>query len=444
MTSAPPDTPARTDRLGGAFHRLLAACGLANLGDGMLSTALPLIAATLTHDPLAVSGLLAARFLPWLLIAPLSGVLLDRVDRLRAMTVANAVAAVAVVLLAVTVATGRVEMWILYAVLFTVITCETVSDPAAGISVVRLVPARLLDRANGRLEGLRLVAQDCLAKPVAGLLFAAAALLPVVGAALSYALCAVLVLTVVLLLRRRPDPDGGTTADVPSDGVWRSLREGLGHVFGDRLIRRMMFANAGTMAGMQMGTAVMVLHVQQVLEVPVALYGVFMAAIAVGGIAGSAVAARLVLAIGRRAVMMGGYLGMGCSLVALGVTADARIAAAAWAVSGVAMTVSNIAGSLFFQTVVPEHLRGRVSTAFRTIGWGLAPGGALIGGLLGRIDLALPYLAGGLVMICTALLFRRTIAECARLCDEAAARLTGRFRGREDDADAAAPVGPLP
>jgi hypothetical protein len=83
---------------------------------------------------------------------------------------------------------------------------------------------------------------------------------------------------------------------------------------------------------------------------------------------------------------------------------------------------------VFFQTVVPDHLRGRVSAAFRTVGWGQAPVGALVGGLLGRIDLALPYLAGGLLMVVTVLVFRRTIAECARLCDEATARLAGADR----------------
>ncbi|MEU0492066.1 MFS transporter [Nocardiopsis sp. NPDC006139] len=430
MTSPHPGTPARADRLGGAFHRLLAASGLTNLGDGMLATALPLIAATLTHDPLAVAGLLVVRFLPWLLVAPFAGVLLDRVDRLRAMAAANAVAAAAVAVLAAVVASGRVEMWVLYAVLFVVITCETVSDPAARISVARLVPGRLLDRANGRQEGMHLVAQDCLAKPVAGLLFAVAALLPVAGVALSYALCAVLVFTVVRLLRRRPDLDGDAAADgpAPGPGVLASLREGLGHAFGDRLIRRMMFTNAGTMAGIQMGTAVMVLHVRQVLEVPAALYGVFLAAVAVGGILGAAVAARLVLAVGRRTVMTAGYLGMGLGLAAMAFTTHAVPAAAAWALVGVSMTTSNIAGSVFFQTVVPDHLRGRVSAAFRTVGWGTAPAGAFVGGLLGRIDLALPYLAGGLLMVATVLVFRRTIAECARLCDEAAARLAGADR----------------
>jgi hypothetical protein len=58
----PPTRPRATSRrapaarLGADFHRFWAAGALTNLGDGVLFTALPLIAATLTQDPLAVSA----------------------------------------------------------------------------------------------------------------------------------------------------------------------------------------------------------------------------------------------------------------------------------------------------------------------------------------------------------------------------------------------------
>lgn len=427
-STPPPATPSRAERLSGVFHHFWAAGTLTNLGDGLLATALPLIAATLTHDPLAVSGLVAVRFLPWLLIAPFSGVLLDRTDRLRAMAVANVVAAGAVGLLAITVLTGHASLGILYATLFTVICCETVTDPASRVSVVRLVPTRLLDRANSRLEGGRLVAQEFAARPIAGILFTVAAVLPVAGAALSYALCAVLTVTVVVLLRRSSvSVEDGAGADAEDrQGVLLSLREGLGYVFGRSLPRRLMLNNAGIMIGVQMGVAVLVLHVQDDLGVPPALFGLFMASTAVGGILGSVSVARLVHGIGRRAVMMAGYVGMGLSLALVGLVSNAYLAFLAWVVLGVAMALSNVAASPYFQTAVPNHLRGRVSAAFRMVGWGLAPIGALLGGLLGRVDLDLPYLAGGLLVVGVAVVFRGAIAECARLCDEAASAADDR------------------
>jgi MFS family permease len=430
MATEPSAAPPRTERLGGVFHRFWAAGTLTNLGDGMLTTALPLVAATLTHDPLAVSGLVVARFLPWLLVAPFAGVLLDRVDRLRAMTVSSTVAAIAVTALAVLIATGGATLWALYATIFVVICCETVTDPVTRITVARIVPGRLLDRANSRLEGGRLVAQDCVATPVAGVLFAVAAVLPVAGTALSYALCAVLVVTVALMLRRVPDPAGSTGSTGAEEsgegagsgqGVLRSLREGFAHVFGQPLTRGLAFNNAGSMIGIQMATSVLVLYAQKVLGVPAALYGLFLASIAVGGVLGAVLASRLVAGLGRRAVMMGGYLGMGACLLAVGLVPNAWSAALAWGLMGLCLTVTNVSGSLFFQAVVPSHMRGRATAAFRMIGWGLSPVGALLGGLLGRIDLALPFLVGGLVMVATPLVFRRAVAECARLSDEAVA-----------------------
>jgi MFS family permease len=47
------------------------------------ATALPLLAATLTRDPLLVSVVSFAEWLPWLLFGLLAGALLDRWDRRR-------------------------------------------------------------------------------------------------------------------------------------------------------------------------------------------------------------------------------------------------------------------------------------------------------------------------------------------------------------------------
>jgi MFS family permease len=65
------------------FAKLWAAQGISNLGDGVYGTALPLLAATLTRDPLLVSLVSFAEWLPWLLFGLLSGALLDRWDRRR-------------------------------------------------------------------------------------------------------------------------------------------------------------------------------------------------------------------------------------------------------------------------------------------------------------------------------------------------------------------------
>ncbi|RPI23189.1 MAG: MFS transporter, partial [Actinobacteria bacterium] len=68
-------------RLPAAYWRLWAASTGSNLGDGVVLAALPLLAAQLTRDPVAVSMVTVAAFLPWLIFGIPAGVVVDRIDR---------------------------------------------------------------------------------------------------------------------------------------------------------------------------------------------------------------------------------------------------------------------------------------------------------------------------------------------------------------------------
>ena len=56
-------------------------------------------------------------------------------------------------------------------------------------------------------------------------------------------------------------------------------------------------------------------------------------------------------------------------------------------------------------------LLGRVHGSWRTVLWGSMPLGSLIGGLLGRIDLAVPFIAGGGAATIAGILFFRFISR---------------------------------
>ena len=114
-----------------AFRYLWAATGGANLADGVLIAAAPLLAATLTRDPLLVAALIIAQRLPWLLFTLPSGVIVDRLDRRHVMIAANGLRGIAVALLAVYVAVGSGGLLVLYAVAFLVGIAETLADNAA-------------------------------------------------------------------------------------------------------------------------------------------------------------------------------------------------------------------------------------------------------------------------------------------------------------------------
>jgi hypothetical protein len=55
--------------LGRSYWKLWTATTISNLGDGVRFAALPLLAVTLTRDPVLVAGTIFASQLPWLLFA---------------------------------------------------------------------------------------------------------------------------------------------------------------------------------------------------------------------------------------------------------------------------------------------------------------------------------------------------------------------------------------
>ena len=71
----------KTEKLGPAFNRLFSASAISNLADGLLAVAAPLLAITLTKNPVLISMLSALVMLPWLLFAIPIGLIVDRVDK---------------------------------------------------------------------------------------------------------------------------------------------------------------------------------------------------------------------------------------------------------------------------------------------------------------------------------------------------------------------------
>ncbi|MCU1484709.1 MAG: Antibiotic efflux protein [Actinomycetia bacterium] len=57
-----------TAKVGTDQRRLRRSATIAGVGDGVVAVALPLLAANLTHDPLAVAAVIAAQHLPWALV----------------------------------------------------------------------------------------------------------------------------------------------------------------------------------------------------------------------------------------------------------------------------------------------------------------------------------------------------------------------------------------
>ena len=401
---------------GSGFAKLWGATAVSNVGDGVYATALPLLAASLTRDPLLVSLVSFAEWLPWLLFGLLSGALLDRWDRRRVMWTVDAARFVIVGGLAVAVLMDQASIALLAAVGFLLGTGQTLVDTGAHSILPALVSrdALRLERANGRLVGTQVVTQELAGPPVGGFLFSLTAWAPFAVDAVSFAAGSALVASI-------RGHFGPATGELGSDGRRTTLRseiaEGLRWLAAHRVLR----ATAAMVAVVNLlaagGWAVMVLFAQERLGLDAVGFGLLLSGSAVGGVLGSLVAARSVAVVGTARIIVGAMIVSALAFLAFGLSSDPRLAGVLMGVVGFMTVVFNVVVGALRQALTPDRLLGRVISAFRLFSYGSVPVGSLLGGVLARsFGLRAPFLVAGIVipvvaLLCLPAINTRTIAE---------------------------------
>lgn len=400
------DAPARG--LGPAFRTVFTANLASSLGDGIAFTAAPLLAIRLTDDPLLVSGIAALALLPWLLLAIPSGIVVDRIDRRRALALANGLRTVLAVALVTLTATGALTIWWLYLIVFLFGAGETLYDGAIRAVLPSLVTRADLPRANARIEAGEQIVQTFAAAPLTSALFAVSVLIPLGLNGAVYAVAAALAFVLPLAASGRDRP-----AHADDELPWRQQYvAGWRFLRGNAMLMRLWLLSTATGLSFSIGTAVFALYAINRLGLPEALFGVFILTGACGSILGSVLAPRLSARWGAGPTMAAAALVAALALVFAGSVPTLWALGLAYFVSGGAVLVWNVHVMSLRQSIIPRRLLGRVHGTWRTLLWGVMPIGSIVGGLLGRIDLTVPFLVGGGLATCVGVLgfpFLRTL-----------------------------------
>lgn len=372
------------------FGKLWAAGSVSSLGDGVTLAAGPLLAATLTRDPVQISWLMVAEQLPWTLLALPSGAVVDRVDRRLLMVVASVVRMLALGALALAVVTGHATLPLLYLV-FLVAGCAGVLFENASVAILPETVERAgLHRANGRMYASRTVGQSLLGPPLAGWLFAIAAWTPFLVDASAFVLVTGLCLTLTVTIGRVP---------AARERFTTAMTEGVRWLVGHRLLRTLAITVA--VENMMLGSvfSVMVLIAQERLGVGSVGYGLLISASAVGGVLGGLLAGRITALLGPgTTVRVGLVVETGC-LLGLAVTRDAWLAGLIVAILGLHLVTFSTINATLRQTLAPPEMLGRVHSAYRLLSNGGMLTGAALGGLTARyLGLTAPFWFGALAV----------------------------------------------
>jgi MFS family permease len=361
-------------RLGSSFWRLFASSSTSNLSDDILQAALPLLAATLTRDPVAVSLLSALAFLPWLLFALPAGTLVDRVNRRNAMSVANAFRGVMVGLLAASVIGGFASLPVLYVVAFLLGCAETVYDSAARAILPVVVSRGQLERGNSLLTTAESVGNIFLGAPVGAWLFAVAVALPLWVNSTAYLVAALL----ALLVAGRFRPARETRTSVREDMV-----EGLRWLRHHEVLRALMVTSGFGAMVHAMSMGILVLYALENLGLSERGFGLMLAAAGVGAVHGSMLSPAVTRLLGRTNAMGASQLTSALALLAMAAWQQPVAGTVFFALSAGAISMFNVQIMSVRQALIPEHLFGRVQGAYRSVIWGGIPLGTVAGGAVG-------------------------------------------------------------
>jgi MFS family permease len=416
-TGAPTAGAGRRTPLGRDFGRLWTAAAFSNLADGLGRTAVPLIATTLTRDPLAISVIGALAFVPWLVFGIPAGMIVDRFDRRVIMAIANTIRGGVALWLAVLTATGSLDLWALFLGTLVFGLGETLFDNATNAVIPGVVTRPQLDRANGRMQAAQVTIDMFIAQPIAGVLFAVSLALPLWIGSAGYIVPIVLALLLPISAARAlrddsgiadaeaPDVAAGAVVAVaepvtaPLQPSKASAREALTYLWHNRYLRAMTIYTSLVGSALSFAQAATILYFLDDLGVQEFAIGFVTAGIGIGALAGSLVASRLVERFGRGWVMLGANAGAAIGLGLTGLAPEVFSACVAYAFGAFSISVWNVPWGALRQQIIPAPLFGRVLGIIRTFTWGMFPIATLLGGWVAQTSLRLPFVAAGAFIV---------------------------------------------
>ncbi len=341
------------------------------MGDGVAAIALPLYAASITGNARLVTGIYAAELAPWLFLGRWLGARADR-DRTPGATMVRAdlARAVALVAVAVTVATGHGIIAVLCATAIVIGTGHVAHSAATSRLLADLARGPDLARSNGRLAAVESAAVALVGPAVGGFLFAAGRSVPFTVDAVSFALSAGLI--VRCWRHQSPSTHPATAPDRAGDGIdggpsrRQQRRQGsiVRHVTGGPVLGPLYVMAIAMGLGQAIVLSSLVLYARQVLGLTAREYGIFMAITATGNIAAALLTPRWWTPVRTGPLLAFGYGIVAASYLVLAHTHDPIVGCVA--LVGEAVGIATVA--TISPTLRIDYARGRtgaVVTFFR-------------------------------------------------------------------------------
>lgn len=394
QAAAPTESPSAWAPFGqAAFAVLWTATVLSNVGTWMHDVGAGWLMTELSPSPLLVAAVQAATTLPVFLFALVAGAVADIVDRRRLLILVNALMACAATGLAVLVTADLASPMALLVFTFLLGTGAAFMAPAWQAIVPRLVPREQLSAAV-TLNSMGINISRAIGPALAGFLIVA------LGIAAPFALNALSFIGIIAaLLWWRPP--AVPARPLPPERIGPAIRAGLRYAVNSRPLRATLLRAAGFFLFASAYWALLPLIVREVLSGGPTLYGILLACVGAGAVAGALALPMIKRRLGPDRTVAAGTLGTAVTLALFAVAPNPIVAGAASTLAGLSWIAVLSSLNVSAQTALPDWVRARGLSIFLTVFFGSMAGGSLLWGQvasLAGIPGALIIAAGGAVL----------------------------------------------
>jgi MFS family permease len=376
---APSGPPAPASPWGALQHRvfrwLWIATVVSNAGGWLYNAAAGWLMTSLDADPFIVSLVQVADSLPLFLFALPAGALADMTDKRRFILVLEILTTVLCAVFAALVTLNRVTPAVLLLFIFLVGTLGAVETPAWQAITPLLVPRASLSSAIA-LNSLGVNISRVIGPALAGAIILGA------GIASPFWLNAVSNLGVIAVILWWHPPLGHSRA-LPPEHLSGAIRAGARYALYHGSLRATLVRSVGFFLFASSYWALLPVLARTQLHGGANLYGVLLATLGAGAVAGAVVLPQLKARLGPDHLVALGELGTALALVLFALAHAAPLALLACLLAGSSWIAVLAVLNVSAQLALPEWVRGRGLAVYATVFFGTMSLGSACWGLIG-------------------------------------------------------------
>jgi MFS family permease len=358
------------------YRRWFAGQSVSLMGTWMQSVAQGWLVYDLTGSKLALGTVTFAGTIPTLFLMLPAGVWVDRVSKRRLLIITQSMMMMLALTLALLTGSGRIEVWMVAGVALATGFVNSFDAPARLALAAELVDDRR-DLQNAIALNATMFNMARIVGPALG-----GIALALLGAAWCFGLNSLTFIAVIIALIGMQFP--AVVATKTSRRLGSELGEGVRYVRDTPMVRTIIMLMIVSSFFAMSYAVLLPAYAVDALNVGEAGLGALNAAIGAGALVGALAAATMSNNPNKGMQITVGSLVFPTALIGLALTHWLPLALIFLALAGFGVVTQNAVSNTLVQSVVPDGLRGRVTSIYSLTFFGATPFGALLSGALAQ------------------------------------------------------------